>query len=54
MKIQSSLLNMDGPRLSPVFRHRYATEAGAGRDAFVGLKPSGQWSEPGSLNPGER
>ena len=28
-------------------------QAGASRVAFWGLEPSGQWSKPGSLNPGE-
>src|ERR1035438_5225179 len=39
--------------ISPVFRHRHSTGAGARRVASWGLKPSGQWSKPGSLNPGE-
>ena len=48
MKLQGSL-----PEQSPVCRHRYSTEAGAQRVALRGLKPSEQWSKPGSLHPGE-
>jgi hypothetical protein len=39
--------------IRPAFRRRYSTEAGAGRAASWGLEPSGQCSQPGSLNPGE-
>src|SRR5258708_1321286 len=49
MKLQTSIL-----LLSPVSRHRYSTEGGARRGASLGLKPSGQCSKPGSLNPGAR
>jgi len=52
MKMQSSLLNTDNSWLSPACRRRYSTEAGASRAAAPGLEPSGQCSEPGSLNPG--
>ena len=54
MRVQGPLLDMDGTRSSPVFRHRYSTEASARHDALWGLKPFGQCSKPGSLNPGER
>ena len=49
MKLQPSLLNAESSRFSPVFRDRYSTEAGAGRAASSGLKPSGQCSQTGSL-----
>jgi hypothetical protein len=48
MKLRLSLLNRDSSRLRPVFGHRCSTEAGAGRVASLGLKPSGQCSKPGS------
>ncbi len=48
-KLQSSLLNAEQSRISPVFRHRSSTEAGAGRAVSLGLKPSGQRSPTGSL-----